>query len=466
MDSCDRRAGDRCYFEQTAEVRDHDRGCVFMRVMLTVVACFALLLPAATQAQDAPEFDVDMVTLRAAGSRGPQIDIYTRIPLSKLRFINSPNGFNATYEVSVDIMELDDEGRRSNVVQSPLWERSVTVPVYAQTTDNTKYDFSTHSIEIDPGLYVFEFQIQDNSSGEAFVQEKVFFVRAIAGQSAVSDLLVLADFDEGSNTMYPSVARRLSSSLDSLAFFYEMYLDDPREVTIQQEVKRISGSTLPSLRAPVSMEGAGGDDNIVYRESERRKVDGRRSQMISHLPLGELPVGVYQATFQLTDAAGQVLDQAQTTFEVQWAGLDEHLANLDDAISQLQYIAKSREIRRIRSASSTTDRWQRFVEFWQRRDPTPGTARNEKMEEYYYRVAYANRQYSSVTDGWRTDRGQVWVLYGEPDAVERHPYNFSVKPYEVWFYYRIGRRFIFVDDSGLGDYELLVPIWDETTRIR
>lgn len=440
------------------------------RALATAICFVALALATPTHpalGQDAPEFDIDMVTLRAPDARSPQVEVYTRIPLSRLRFINSPNGFVAGYEVSVDIIELDADGKRANTVQSPLWERTVTVPNYGQTTDNTKFDFSTHTLSVDPGTYVFEFQIQDKSSKESFVVEEVFNVRAMGKQSALSDVLILEDFDVESNTIFPSVSRRLPSSIDTLFLYYQLYLDAPRDVVVTQEVRRISGSTLPSLRAPVSLESARGEsDNLVYNESDIRTITATRSQMVARLPIETLAVGVYQATLKLSDRSGELLDQVQANFEVQWSGLEEHLANLDDAISQLQYIAKSREIRRIREAGTVSGKWQRFVDFWQRRDPTPGTTRNEKMEEYYYRVAYANRQYSSLTDGWRTDRGQVWIHYGEPDAVERHPYNFSVKPYEVWFYYRIGRRFIFVDETGLGDYQLLVPIWDETTRIR
>jgi hypothetical protein len=88
------------------------------------------------------------------------------------------------------------------------------------------------------------------------------------------------------------------------------------------------------------------------------------------------------------------------------------------------------------------------------------------MEEYYFRIASANDEYGTLRDGWRTDRGHVRVLFGKPDYVERHPYNYNSKPYQIWYYYRVGRRFIFVDETGMGQYELLVPIWDERTRIR
>ncbi|MFW5973347.1 MAG: GWxTD domain-containing protein, partial [Bacteroidota bacterium] len=57
------------------------------------------------------------------------------------------------------------------------------------------------------------------------------------------------------------------------------------------------------------------------------------------------------------------------------------------------------------------------------------------------------------------------VLFGEPDLVER-PDGQGSRPYEIWYYYRIGRRLVFIDRKGGGDYELMVPIWDERTRIR
>ena len=87
------------------------------------------------------------------------------------------------------------------------------------------------------------------------------------------------------------------------------------------------------------------------------------------------------------------------------------------------------------------------------------------MEEYYYRVAFTNSKYGAVQDGWKTDRGYVYVTYGEPDFIQRKPFSFDYEPYEIWIYERIGRRFIFVDRTGFGDYELNVPIWDERTRL-
>lgn len=409
---------------------------------------------------DIPEYDVDVVSLKSkSGSDRTQVDLYTRIPFSKLRFLASPDGFTARYEVSVEIVEIDSDGRRENIVQSPIWERSVRVPNYADTQVADHFDFSTHTLDLAPGRYSFEFQVEDKSSSEAFLSQRTVVVKDYSEGAMLSDLLLLDSFEKESNTISPRVAKRVASTESEMILFYELYLASAAEITVRREVVRL-GSTVAAKTGAV--EGA----EIISTNDEKVKVESARSQHISKIKVDELTVGSYEVLISALDNNGVTLASTQMSFEVDWSGLEEHLANLDDAIAQLQYIAKNRDIRYIREGAAESDKWKRFEEFWRRRDPTPGTARNEKMEEYYYRVSFANRRYSSVTEGWRTDRGQVMVLYGQPDIVEYHPFNFSVKPYEVWYYYQMGRRFIFVDETGLGDYELLVPIWDETTRIR
>ncbi len=58
-----------------------------------------------------------------------------------------------------------------------------------------------------------------------------------------------------------------------------------------------------------------------------------------------------------------------------------------------------------------------FVEeFWTKRDPTPGTAKNENKEEHYRRIKFATEEYSEGIKGWRTDRGRVYIIHGEPHS--------------------------------------------------
>ena len=80
----------------------------------------------------------------------------------------------------------------------------------------------------------------------------------------------------------------------------------------------------------------------------------------------------------------------------------------------------------------TTDaeREEFIGQFWLRRDPTPDTFENEYKEEHYRRIAYANRWFTAGVAGWRTDRGHIFVMYGEPDQIKRPEGPFLI-PYDI-----------------------------------
>jgi hypothetical protein len=62
--------------------------------------------------------------------------------------------------------------------------------------------------------------------------------------------------------------------------------------------------------------------------------------------------------------------------------------------------------------------------------------------------------------------GMVFILFGSPSNVERHPFDIDAKPYEIWTYYDFNRSIIFVDETGFGDYRLLTPVWDLINRLK
>jgi len=96
--------------------------------------------------------------------------------------------------------------------------------------------------------------------------------------------------------------------------------------------------------------------------------------------------------------------------------------------------------------------------FWGRREAASEIKGTPKRADYLQRVTFANENYSHFQKaGWQTDRGRVFIVYGPPDQVERHPSEVDSKPYEVWSYFQIesGVEFVFLDKTGFGDYELV-----------
>jgi len=430
-----------------------------------IVAALVLavsLTVAPVHAQAAQEdFEVDVLSLRSETSDDMvRVDTYTRIPYTHLNFINSISGFTGNYEVKLDATKLSDDGRIRNLVDSKIWDATVTVNTYGLTQAEDSFDYTTQSIELEPGRYIFEYSVTDKNSSQTHFREFDVNIRDMSGPVAISDITLLESFDQESFTIIPRIDGRIGSDERGFQVFYEVYADAPTDVVITQEVTRTRKDAGAAALGDVE-----GVSDLAYSKEETVELKTGRTQYLVTLPVEELRVGGYTLTVNIANLAGTVLATAERSITAEWSGLEQHIQDVDDAIAQLEYIAKKRDLSFIQSAPNEVERYQRFMSFWDKRDPSPGTKRNERMEEYYYRIASANQNYGAVTDGWRTDRGFVLVRFGEPDFVQKKPHSFDYEPYEVWIYERIGRQFIFVDKTGFGDYQLWVPVWDERTKL-
>lgn len=97
--------------------------------------------------------------------------------------------------------------------------------------------------------------------------------------------------------------------------------------------------------------------------------------------------------------------------------------------------------------------WERF---WKEVDPTPETDFNEARELFIARYPTARENFRRF-DGAIADMGKIYVKYGPPDEIERHPFELNTLPYEIWHYYEMSRVFVFIDRTGFGEYELVPP---------
>ncbi len=86
---------------------------------------------------------------------------------------------------------------------------------------------------------------------------------------------------------------------------------------------------------------------------------------------------------------------------------------------------------------------QAFIDrFWAKRDPDPERPGNPVRELAEQREVEADRRFTEAgVAGRRTDRGTIFVLYGEPKESEHEPGDFKGEPpVEVWRYGRDAQK--------------------------
>lgn len=136
--------------------------------------------------------------------------------------------------------------------------------------------------------------------------------------------------------------------------------------------------------------------------------------------------------------------------------MNEEELNL--AFEQSKYIASSDEIKRWNSLNNIEAKRVFLFNFWKQRDPNPNTPENERKLEYFERVKKADEMFRGTREkGWRSDRGRVFIVYGEPSEIDRYPNEMDAYPYEIWSYNNIegGVIFVFGDITGTGQLFLI-----------
>ncbi|MGB5288285.1 MAG: GWxTD domain-containing protein, partial [Ignavibacteriaceae bacterium] len=165
----------------------------------------------------------------------------------------------------------------------------------------------------------------------------------------------------------------------------------------------------------------------------------------------------------------KVIDTSTKNFISRWYGVPATITDLDKAVDQLIYIANPEDLEFIKATDNRLEKSKRFVAFWRKQDPNPADEYNPVFNVYFNRIAYSNENFTTYSlEGWRSDRGMVLIILGAPDNIDRHPFEYYAKPYEIWQYYNLNRQFVFIDNSGFGDYRLSpdTPLYGDLYRFR
>ena len=388
-------------------------------------------------------FDFEALNFYSPEGTKSRVDIYIEIPLGNFEFKKSKdekNKYVSEFDLTVDVFDLTGARVYDNVSKEEL------------TTSQTKSEYLQGSSQIipknlflPPGNYKIKLLVYETDTKRTSEIEKEITVRDFTAQPfALSDVMLVSKLSEtnGKKIITPSVSNEVGS-LDTFALFFYVY----------------KNNTDPGIDVSCKIYDADKKEVYTTMDNVASTVGSFQNQFIFPVSTAGLNYGKFEVEVTATNA--QHTDKSIIHFSLGNADFPFSLNNIDELIDQLQYIAKEKEIDHMKEGKTDAEKQKRFMEFWKSKDPNPATKKNEVMDEYYRRLFYANKHFGTTyTNGWRTDMGMVFIIFGAPSNVDKHPYDMDTKPYEVWDYYDINKEFVFVDNDGFGDYRLVTPIWD------
>lgn len=395
---------------------------------------------------------------------------YDLIPFLRVRpdMDDTPEGseYFAPIQMGIEIFEGRVNTSRRNPPTMPSVFRdsyldTVYVSSFEQTRSRLQHVQGVLSTDLQPGNYNYELQLtraqstQEQSSTRRNIQVPAYDTLSKAG------IMLLSDFSSGDNTASGTFLNYGENVL--YGSDYDLMIVLPKSESTENysiDIYRMNSGRSDDAVSEPTFEYTLTTNDIVLGSSYQmmRETNGVNFSMdLTNDGTRFAVVSVPNAGFENARYRIQVLDSegdviGSKTVNSRWLDMPVSLLNIDVAIDMMRFIVSDSELDRLKRGSAP-EKERKFREYWEKRDPTPDTEFNELMTEYYERIDYAYRNFTTPQiPGYESDQGQAYILYGPPNDIERQ-LPADRPTLEIWEYQN--RTLVFEATSGFGDFKLI-----------
>lgn len=391
------------------------------------------------------EFNYDLLNFSSNQPGKTRVDEFIQVPYDKVQFVRSGNSFVANYTVTASVFDKSKE----KLITEKIWKEKISTKDFDETSSSKNFNLSLRSFDLEPGEYFFRTSIEDEDSRKTYTTGELFKVRYLSPNFSISDIMIVSkkSEEEGKSKIIPNVSGNVVMQAGTFPIFLEVYSDTSRQVSLIYSISNYQ-------------------KDVIFRDTTLYSLKKGANQIFHSFTDSTMDIGSYTVMVDVKSTTDKKTLVSSRKFSAFWSGFPTMVKNIDEAIDEMVYIAPSDELSYIKKGKTTKEKIKRYKDYWKKKDPLPSTEDNPVFDEYYRRVAYANEHFSTYIKGWKTDRGMVFITLGPPDNIDRHPMALNSKPYEVWEYYNLNRSFIFVDETGFGNYRLVTPLSGDLYRYR
>ena len=382
------------------------------------------------------QYQLSVYTVASESSDSIRVLSYLSIPNHVLQFVKSSKGFKASYEATISIKR-----KKGDLVGRKNWSNDLITKTYLESTSKEIFNIHFNEFRVPLGEdYIISAELLDRDSNSSGIISKNLKLKKHSKDLSLYSPFFL-DYLNGNwglidneiplfrNILGEQLVRTtvfVSGKVSPGPYEIDVKVTNPKkqqlwEKTFQSVAQNNYFEKRIIIPDEISQQGLRSKVDIILKQNGKQK---KESVILS----------------------------------ISRLGISSSVGNISQAIQNMRYILDDDEWKKLSKAKS--DEQERlFIEYWLSRDPTPETKENELMDEYFSRINYSNVNFKTYTDGWKSDMGMIYVLFGPPDDLEVYNDPLSRMYQQRWHYYRINKFFDFVDENGFGDYKLTTPFF-------
>jgi GWxTD domain-containing protein len=438
-----------------------------IRYFIRVLGFIYVFLPLAYSSQTiipklALDINVDYSRFYYSETEGC-LEIYYSVYPSLVTLNNESGIFQGAVEIHTVI--------RNKLNDTLMLDHQAALSVVVPDTSNEAYRkpfVAKVSIALPFGTYSMEVFGKDKQNRKRKASAKLIIqITSLTSSPAISDIDLCSNISSSTNVkdpfykntyeVVPNPSLFFGLTVSPVVFSYvELYhLDTSKAYTIKTQI-------LDSK------------NTVILEKSRNRSFRVKNAVDVGTLKITTINSGKYKFSLALSDESGKEIIHTEKSIYIYNPNVSTHFDYLmsaksaelmgmtdDELISEFtkaRYIALDQEIRTFEKISSVSGHREFLAKFWADVERRTAGLTDLTRNVYLQRILTANERYRIYTkEGWKTDRGRVYMLYAEPDEIERFPSVDNSKPYEIWHYNQMEGSvvFIFIDNSGFGNYLLV-----------
>ena len=408
------------------------------------------------------------------GNLEPYIEFQFLVNGKTAKYVRNEKGkYNAQIEIQVDVNDRTADtlvDRLHYILLSDEFDDSVAT--------EKPFFSDLQNVRIANGDYLLYFTIVDRNKQDTIRYIDLLTADFPSDKVSVSNISLWRHLDgSGEDGIFEKYGFAVTPLFNQYA--PETVFTLPITIEIYNTEKILGANRefiVQSYIAPVEQYRTAKPENISFKNLKTAP----RNLFLTQFNIFSLPSGNYNAVVVVMDQDSTVLASASSFFQRNNPAVKLDLKHYDDVVITNTFVEKMTDLKELqdnvaclypigsrmeqefflqRMKKVPMEQLQKyFYSFWAKRNENdPESA----WKEYKAKVDYVQKRYgSTVIQGYRTDRGRVYLKYGPPTNITEEPYDPQAYPYEIWHYYTVGEqtnvKFIFYNrDLISNNYELL-----------
>lgn len=347
----------------------------------------------------------------------PKINLAADIVYGSLIYNEEDGKYVSTATIDIQIINQSDPNKT-------VGSRRYTLNIEKENP-NVVYSQAIHTfqreIQIEPGNYKINFTLTDQSSKKKITSSaETYIPNPEDNVSNLTNIMMQGKNMADENPSWaPITTYDVPGRVDSLKFVFQVTNNNSSEpMTINSRLLHFDSDTSYARPmhfnnySPSSIEykGIEYDDEEVIQSTQRKLLEA--GNVLIEFTFAQLDRGNYRFEVNTNKTSEEAKSFKARDFGVKSKNYPS-IQSARELAQPLVYLMDDKDYEEMMAINDSESLKQAVDRFWLRHIGNKSKTRSV-IEKFYNRVEEANKQFSNYKEGWKTDAGMLYIMFGPP----------------------------------------------------